>query len=39
MHQKKINGKQIEKNNLAISLHVLYTQNEKIYPAYILKRK
>ena len=31
------NWKNIEKNNLAIALNVLYAKKEKIYPAFIPK--
>ena len=30
-------GKKNEKNNVTITLNVLYTKNEKVYPAYISK--
>ena len=30
-------GKKSEKNNLTITLNVLYAKNEKIYPAYLSK--
>ena len=29
--------KKIEKNNSVIALNVLYSKNEKIYPAYVSK--
>ena len=34
---EKNDWKKLEKNNLTISLNVLYAKKEKIYPAYVLK--
>ena len=35
---EKDDWKKIEKNNLTITLNVLYAKNEKIYPAYVSKQ-
>ena len=34
---EKDDGKNFEKNNVAIALNVLYAKKEKIYPAYVSK--
>ena len=33
----KMMGKKFEKNNVTITLNVLYVKKEKIYPAYVSK--
>ena len=34
---QKDDWRKFEKNNVAIALNVLYTKNEKMYPAYVSK--